>query len=139
MKINIKEMKQGLKDKNSTVGNKLVQVPKDEWPHQLIDSKGLQRVWRSREFLVQEHLENGYIRLSIIDVREIKAFGKQEYRYGSDITWDDLQKIKAKVGYGDRCAVEIFPPDQLLVNIQNIRHLWILDEVPPYCWGAQKL
>jgi hypothetical protein len=138
MKINIKDMRQELKDKNSIVGNKLVLLSKDEWPQAMMHNEELQRVWRSREFLIQEYLEDGHIRLSVIDVRKIKAFGKHDYKFGKSITWDDLQRIKAEVGYGDRCAVEVYPPDNLIVNVQNMRHLWILDEIPSYCWGAKK-
>jgi hypothetical protein len=138
VKINLREMRQELKDKNSTVGNKLVPVSKDEWPTAMMHNEELQRVWRSREFLIQEYLEDGHIRLSVIDVRKIKAFGKHDYKFGESITWDDLQRIKAEVGYGDRCAVEVYPPDNLIVNVQNMRHLWILNEIPSYCWGAKK-
>jgi hypothetical protein len=134
MKINMKDMRQELKDTNSTVGNKLVPVPKEERPLAMKFNEELQRVWRSRKFLVQEHLEKGVIRLSVIDASKIKAFGKQDYKFGDSITWDDLQRIKAEVGYGDRCAVEVYPPDSLIVNVKNMRHLWILDEIPPYCW-----
>lgn len=42
------------------------------------------------------------------------------------IPWDDLQVLKGHAGYGDREAVEIYPPDTKVVNHANMRHLWVL-------------
>lgn len=46
---------------------------------------------------------------------------------GADgISWDRLQELKAKAGFGNRYAVEVFPPDSRVVNEANMRHVWIL-------------
>jgi len=45
-----------------------------------------------------------------------------------------LQEIKSAVGYGDRDAVEIFPAQKDLVNVANMRHLWIVPESIPFAW-----
>jgi hypothetical protein len=55
-------------------------------------------------------------------------------RWLDGITWDELQHLKMLAGYGDRVAVEIYPPDSEVVNIANIRHLWLLNEVPTFMW-----
>lgn len=48
-------------------------------------------------------------------------------RDGRDgIPWDDLQVLKGLAGYGDREAVEIYPPNDKIVNQANMRHLWVL-------------
>jgi hypothetical protein len=50
------------------------------------------------------------------------------------MTFDELQAIKSAVGYGDSCAVEIYPEDSDLVNDANMRHLWVLQERPAFAW-----
>lgn len=42
------------------------------------------------------------------------------------ITWDELQQIKSEIGFGDWYAIEIYPRDEDVVNVANIRHLWLL-------------
>jgi hypothetical protein len=90
------------------------------------------RVWRSRDFLVQLFDEAGG-RLSICRAR-LAANGQ---RWADGITWDELMEVKAGVGFGDRWAVEVFPPDAAVVDVANMRHLWILDGVPPYGWNTR--
>ena len=55
-------------------------------------------------------------------------------RWKDDITWDELQEIKRQAGYGNQMAVEIYPDDLDIVNVANMRHLWILDEPLPIGW-----
>lgn len=87
--------------------------------------------WRSSAFVVVLWAEtNGMQRLSInradIDART----GEQK----DGITWDELQRLKGEAGYHDVCAVEIYPPDADVVNVANMRHLWLLDSPPSFMW-----
>jgi hypothetical protein len=50
------------------------------------------------------------------------------------IGWDDLQRLKGEAGYGEYCAVEIYPPDADVVNVANMRHLFILKSPPAMMW-----
>jgi hypothetical protein len=45
-----------------------------------------------------------------------------------NISWDDLQRIKREIGRGEMYAVEVYPRDADLVNVANMRHLWLFDE-----------
>lgn len=46
---------------------------------------------------------------------------------GADgVSWDALQWVKGAVGYADCEAVELYPPDDRIVNVANMRHLWVL-------------
>lgn len=90
---------------------------------------GLTAAWRNRDFLVQEYRNGPAVRLSI-NRTTIGPGG----RWRDGITWDELQAIKAAVGYGDAWCVEVYPPDDQVVNVANIRHLFVLDERPPYAW-----
>lgn len=47
------------------------------------------------------------------------------------ITWDELQTIKRECGYGDKDAIEFYPPDEDVFNTGNVRHLFIFDKRLP--------
>jgi hypothetical protein len=49
---------------------------------------------------------------------------------GNDgISWDELQVMKNIVFGEDAVAFEIYPPQSEVVNIKNVRHLWIFDQI----------
>lgn len=87
-------------------------------------------IWRSNKFLVQVYDEKdrhlGCVRLSVLRT-ETKNSGDWE----DGITWDDLQDVKKCLGYGKNLAVEVYPADRDLVNVANIRHLWVFTEECP--------
>lgn len=47
-------------------------------------------------------------------------------------------QVKRLVGYADKCAIEIYPPDQDIVNVANMRHLWVVD-MPDFAWKKDKV
>ncbi|WP_350534474.1 DUF7694 domain-containing protein [Atlantibacter hermannii] len=107
----------------------LKEVPESQWPKKLHDPKRT-HVWANSYFLVQEFREEeGVIRLSV----NTTGMGMNG-RWKDGITWDALQEIKNAVGYADRDAVEIYPADRDVVNVANMRHLWILPEPLPFAW-----
>ena len=55
-------------------------------------------------------------------------------RWTDGISWNDIQRLKHECGRGDKFAVEIYPADKDVVNVANMRHIWILDEPPVYAW-----
>lgn len=91
-------------------------------------------VWRSQEFFVQAyHVPGGVIRLSINRTHVDPA----TMRWLDRITWDDLQSLKEQAGYGDHEAVEVYPPGGAVVNVANVRHLWVFPAGirMPFSWG----
>ncbi|EEZ5248821.1 hypothetical protein DDM32_004372 [Escherichia coli] len=104
-------------------------VPESQWSVRCHDPKR-SNVWANSYFLVQEFQEeNGVIRLTV-NTTSIGSFG----RWKDGISWDALQEIKSAVGYGDRDAVEIYPRDYDVVNVANMRHLWITPEPISFAW-----
>ena len=86
-------------------------------------------VWRSRDFLVQVFRETpSLVRLS---VSRTEVTGD---RWADGITWDELQRLKSECGRDKMPAVEIYPPDDEIVNVGNLRHLWVLPEAPEFMW-----
>lgn len=77
---------------------------------------------RSRDFVVQIIAGDDTMRLSISRTETDASTG----RLRGGISWDDLQRLKAEAGYSDWYAVEVFPPDDKVINEQNMRHLWLL-------------
>lgn len=95
----------------------------------------LLKVYRSADYLIQVYQDkDGYIRIS---VNRVTIYDSGHWQDG--ISWDDLLWIKRKVGYGDRDAVEVYPRDDDVVNVANIRHLFILKGGEcPFVWRDLK-
>lgn len=90
--------------------------------------------FESPGFLAQVYLDkNGYTRIS---VNRTSYESAKHDRWRDGITWDQLQEIKAAIGYADWWAVEVYPPDSQVVNVANIRHLFLLRDAPPFAWNS---
>jgi hypothetical protein len=104
------------------------EIPADDWPNDA--AKNRFRVIRSRDYLIQLFAEPGCAcRMS---VNRTKLLGTG--RWDDGLTWDELQRVKSIAGYGDAWAVEIYPHDDEVVNVANMRHLWILPNAPAFAW-----
>lgn len=105
----------------------LKDIPRSQWPDPL--SKHM-RVLRSRNFLVQifHAPAPAVVRLSVC---RTSIAGD---RWKDGITWDELQQIKHECGYGEWDAVEVYPADENVVNVSNMRHLWIMAEPLEFSW-----
>src|SRR5690606_30595417 len=120
-----------LERQNAKMPRELRLVPREEWP--LEHQRGpILRVWRSRDFLVQEYAEPApvLVRLSVLRTTLDPKAG----RWVDGITWDELQSIKAECGYGRHDALELYPPDSDVVNVANLRHLLVMRELQSFAW-----
>lgn len=107
-----------LRQINSLFPAALVAIPKETWP---TSDPAPVAVLRSRDYLVQIFDEaQGFKRLSICRT-SLDGHG----RWADNISWDELQGLKSEAGFSDFDAMEIFPADHDVVNVANIRHLWI--------------
>lgn len=100
----------------------------DVTPKELHVSKSgaiLTKVMRNKDFLVQFYQEpNKPLRLSIS-----RTSLQDDGHWEQNITWDELQYVKNKVGFSMEDAVEIYPRSFDVVDVANIRHLWIVGDV----------
>lgn len=112
----------------------LVEVPRDEWPPRRDGRAYPIALFRSRRFLVQVFEE------APLDGRDVRRLSVNRVTIGADghweqdIPWLELQRCKRETGYGDWYGVEIFPRDRDLVNVANMRHLWLLSAPLPLGW-----
>lgn len=107
----------------------LTMIPASAWPAKPYDPSRVE-VWISQKYLVQVFNEDGgIVRLSVNRTMPRLNGGWME-----NITWDELQDIKRDIGRGDSYAVEVYPRDGDVVNVANMRHLWILPEPLTVGW-----
>lgn len=119
-----------LKSENKKFPVDPFEIPSWAWPDNPQSNRI--KVFRSREFLIQVFQEEqGIIRLSVN-----RTLVGSDGRWRADISWDELQWLKAKCGYADSDAVEIFPRDSNIVDVANMRHLWVMPGELPFGWKA---
>lgn len=108
---------------------RLTCVAPADWPEVMRNfPRAPLEVWRSKTFLVQIYQEPAHLRMT---VNRAALTGSD---WSASITWDELQECKRQVGRAECWAVEVFPPDTEVVNVANMRHLWLLPEVPAFGW-----
>jgi hypothetical protein len=111
---------------NETFPRHLVRIKPEAWPTY---PPRLAEVWRSRGFLVQVFAEDGGIfRLSVC-----RTMHNGE-SWVDQISWEELMQCKRECGRGGLDAVEVYPADADIVNVANMRHLWVLPEPVAFAW-----
>lgn len=90
------------------------------------------RAWKSRRFVVQLYEEPHRVRLSV-QRAGANAYIRPQNRDRRPISWEELMEVKRDVGFGDCWAVEVYPPEEDAVNVSDMRHLWLVDDVP-FAW-----
>lgn len=84
----------------------------------------LDSVWRSKKYTVMVWNVPAGTKLTI----SRNEWDSHTRRYKDEITWDEIMDIKRSVGMGERNAIEFYPPDSEVINIANVRHIWILPQ-----------
>lgn len=120
-------LRQQLKKDNKKRPEILTQVPESKWPSNR-ESKRI-KVWISKKYLVQEFIETDAIRITIN-----RTTINKDNNWNDKISWDELQNIKNEIGYGNHYAIEIYPPDHDVINVANMRHIWVLDQPLAIGW-----
>lgn len=112
------------------------EIPRDSWPVYRGANPPV-RVWNVGGYLTQLYEEaDGALRLSITSARQLPP--SHALRETNSIPWDDLQEIKGRIGFAEREAVEVYPADRDVVNVANMRHLWILPDGLPFTWRSER-
>lgn len=107
-------------------------IPMHEWPTSSDPSRV--ELWRSRDFLCQVFAaNNGIMRLTVS-----RAATDNSGNWKEGISWEELQEIKNAVGFQDYDAVEIYPAAKDVVNVANMRHLWVMPDPLPFAWRQKR-
>lgn len=115
-----------------TLPEQLTELASHEMPH---GDGAPVKVWRSRKYAIQLFEAGaGVLRLSIC-----RSKLRDDGRWEDGLSWDELQSLKSEVGYGSWYAVEVYPADKDVVNVANMRHLWLLPEPLAVGWFAQNV
>lgn len=86
----------------------------------------------SRRFLVALYQKKDAPLRMTVNRNKLLANG----RFEDGITWDELMECKRQVGYADLCMIEIYPPDSQIVDVANMRHLWLFE--PDFMWKEKE-
>lgn len=110
---------QNNKDRTS----KLTPIPRDEWP---IMSPEPISCWVSKRYMVQVYQEPNYHQWSLYRMSICRTTQNGKGQWDDKITWDEIQAIKTELGFGTKFGIEIYPRDDEVVNVANMRHIWLL-------------
>lgn len=109
---------------NAKRPKKLTLVDPAFWPADAGYQDNRKEVWVSNKYLVQVFIEdNDIIRVSIN-----RTTKNSEGEWEDNLTWDEIQQIKTDIGAADLYAIEVYPRGRDVVNIANMRHIWLLPE-----------
>ena len=123
--------RRALASDNRRASRELKLVRRKDWPLAAwLVSNPPSVVWRSSDFLVMLYQHEEKPRLSIC---RTSLYGD---KFADNISWDEIQRLKREAGFGEQCAIEIFPPDSAVVNVANMRHIWLVD-APSFTWGMR--
>lgn len=131
-KSELRERRRHLHTENKRWPDRMTPVPIEEWP---TFKQGIPVValWRSKYFVAQVFEERDRAKRISVNRTELDSSG--DWKDG--ISWDDLMRIKHEVGFGLAWAVEIFPPSDRVVNVANIRHLFVVPDGPTFAWKRE--
>jgi len=125
-------VRRNLQKESKTFGDEFVRTPDKE----IEQAKGMgnppEALFRNRHFLAALYVDDRdgepFLRLTV-NRTELLPDGN----WRGDITWDELMAVKRGIGLGDQWMSEIYPADEEIVNVANMRHLFIVEQ-PPFAW-----
>lgn len=116
------------------LGERMQRIPMEKWPVVALESDVLD-VWQSRDYLavLYQQKANGWKRLTVNSVR------RKGGTWRDGITWDELQRIKNECLGEDVWCIENYPAQSKLVNVSNMRHLFVLDGMPDFRFPDERV
>lgn len=132
MSKEIRQKQAYLRSVNKNYTASMVKIPHTDWPGHAHLKMGPVAVFRSSQFLAQVFDElDGARRISIQ-----RTMIDEEGEWLQGISWDDLMRVKTQCGYPNVWAVEIYPSTDQIVNVANMRHIWLLPHPPDFAWKS---
>jgi hypothetical protein len=121
------EARRGLYKKNREFGDEFQVVA--EYTEEERTNGAPWMAWRNRQFFAAFYIEHERNTRISVNRTELMPCGN----WKGDITWDELMEVKRGIGFGGSWMVECYPPDSEVVNVCNMRHLWLTHE-PAFGW-----
>jgi hypothetical protein len=130
----LRELRKALQIANRGWPEQMREVVLDDWPDDVKavawDKRPL-RAWRSRRFVAMLFEEGGN-RPTRLTVH--RTWLDDRGRFEGGITWDELMAVKRECGFGSLDALEFYPADDVVVDVQNMRHLWLVSTPHQWVW-----
>lgn len=114
---------------------KLTEIRRDLWP---MSQTKQTHVWHSRKFLVQMFDETPFQGIDTRRISICRVTLRNDGAWEEWLSWEELMQIKREIGFGDWYGLEICPRDRDIVNVANMRHLWLLAAPLDIGWFASK-
>lgn len=108
----------GYPEKLTLVSPNDLDLPYSSHPQDILE------IWRSKKYLVIVWKVPAGKKLSI----SRQEWDSKERRYKDGITWDEIMEIKHDIGMGNKTGIEFFPADDEVINLGNVRHIWIVPD-----------
>jgi hypothetical protein len=106
---------------------KLTEIPRARWPsHYMTDPRALVKVYESWKYLAQLYDSGAREGRTVLRLSVCRVVLREDGRWEEDISWEQLMQVKRECGFGDWYAIEVYPQDSEVVNVANMRHLWLL-------------
>ncbi len=127
----IRALQKALRMENRSWPDRMREVPMSDWTDgmkamavSLTSTSAPMRAWRSNRFVAVLY-DEGIKKPNRLSIN--RAVLSDDGRYEGGITWDELMQVKRECGFEKVDALELFPSDATVVDVQNMRHLWICD------------
>lgn len=106
---------------------KLTEIPRERFSTAYrFGANAPTHAWESREFLAQMYDVDPFQGIDTRRLSVCRVTLKDDGHWEENLSWEELMRVKREIGFGDWYAVEIYPRDSDIVNVANMRHLWIL-------------
>ena len=124
-----------LQQESRKFGEEFTRIADDEIKDVSFMGKKPEAVFRNRNFLAAIFMDEcegqSVCRLT---VNRTELF--QDGNWIDKITWDELMAVKRGIGLRDHWMVEVYPEDAEIVDVANMRHLFLVPQ-PPFAWTKE--
>jgi hypothetical protein len=105
---------------------RLTEIPRETWPAYPNPDRAPTKVWQSRKYIVQLFDEKPFLNVDTRRMTVCRVTLGDDGHWDAGLSWDELQDVKNEIGFGDWYGLEIYPRDQDVVNVANMRHVWLM-------------
>ena len=114
---------------------RMTEIPRARWPaHFLTDPRAPTKAYESSRYLAQLYDAGALEGRTALRLSICRVTLKDDGRWEEDLQWSELMQVKRECGFGDWYAVEVYPADTDIVDVANMRHLWLLTKPLSIGW-----